>query len=146
MDENGDLYYVGVGASAGGLEALEEFFKAMPKNPGVSFIVIQHLSPDYKSLMSELLSRRTEMPVMVAVNNMEALPNTIYLNSPGNDLTIVEGHFVIAAHENQNTLNLPINLFFRSLAKDQSARWELCCPVRAAMEPLESAPLRKPAA
>jgi two-component system, chemotaxis family, CheB/CheR fusion protein len=63
-------YYVAVGASAGGLEAIDEFFTNMPTDSGVGFIVIQHLSPDYKSLMVELLSKKTAMPVLRAENGL----------------------------------------------------------------------------
>ena len=64
------LYIVGVGASAGGLEALETFFDSCPADTGLAFVIIQHLSPDYKSLMSELLARRTDMDVLESKNNM----------------------------------------------------------------------------
>lgn len=120
--DNDDMYYIGIGASAGGLEALEDFFKAMPNDSGMAFIVVQHLSPDYKSLMNELLARRTKMPVVIAENDMKVMPNTVYLNSPGNDLTLVKGKFVLNFHENPSRLNLPINLFFRSLANDQGKK------------------------
>ena len=71
LDDAGDSsstlsHYVGIGASAGGLEAIETFFKHTPAYSGLAFIVIQHLSPDYKSLMVELLSKHTEMPVLRA--------------------------------------------------------------------------------
>lgn len=121
-DDDKDMYYIGIGASAGGLEALEALFKDMPSDSGMAFIVIQHLSPDYKSLMNELLARRTSMPVLVAANDMEVMPNTVYLNSPGNDITLVNGRFVLNAHKSQKALNLPINMFFRSLAADQGKR------------------------
>ncbi|MCB1771029.1 MAG: hypothetical protein KDJ31_15230, partial [Candidatus Competibacteraceae bacterium] len=73
------IYYVGVGASAGGLEALESFFSQMPAESGMAFIVIQHLSPDYKSMMVELLSKRTAMPVRRAEEGMLVEANSVYL-------------------------------------------------------------------
>ena len=74
--------YVGVGASAGGLEALESFFGHMPVDSGMAFIVIQHLSPDYKSLMVELLSKRTAMPVHRAETGLVVNANAVYLIPP----------------------------------------------------------------
>lgn len=75
-------YIVGIGASAGGLEALQEFFKAVPLKTGIGYVVIQHLSPDYKSLMDELLARHTKLPIKKAVDGMLVEPDTIYLIPP----------------------------------------------------------------
>ena len=75
-------HYVGIGASAGGLEAIETFFKQMPPQSNLAFIVVQHLSPDYKSLMVELLSKKTAMPVHRAEDGMEVLANNVYLIPP----------------------------------------------------------------
>jgi two-component system CheB/CheR fusion protein len=72
-------YVVGIGASAGGLEAINQFFDNIPEDTGFSFVVIQHLSPDYKSLMAELLAKHTEMQVHEATENMPLRPNCIYL-------------------------------------------------------------------
>src|SRR6187549_4137562 len=77
-----DFPVIGIGASAGGLEALETLFSAMPASTGMAFVVIQHLSPDFKSLMDELLSRRTSMPIRQAENDMPVEPNTVYLLPP----------------------------------------------------------------
>ena len=71
--------YVGVGASAGGLEAIEAFFSQMPEKSGIAFIVIQHLSPDYKSLMVELLSKKTRIPVHRSKDGMTVEPDNIYM-------------------------------------------------------------------
>ena len=76
---NPDFHVVGVGASAGGLDALEKFFSHIPSDCGLAFIIIQHLSPDYKSLMADLLSKRTDMPVHVAEDGMPVKPNHVYL-------------------------------------------------------------------
>ena len=66
-----EMFVVGLGASAGGLEALQQFFRFMPSNSGLSFVVVQHLAPDYKSLMADILGKYTEMPVIQAENGME---------------------------------------------------------------------------
>ncbi len=75
-------HYAGIGASAGGLEAIESFFKSMPPDSGLAFIVVQHLSPDYKSLMVELLSKHTEMPVYRIGEGVTVEANSIYLIPP----------------------------------------------------------------
>ena len=66
-DSEGEFYIVGVGASAGGLEALEKMFQGMPKDLGMAFVIVQHLSPDFKSLMDELLARHTRMPIHCSI-------------------------------------------------------------------------------
>ena len=73
---------VGIGASAGGLESIEQLFSALPPDTGMAFVVIQHLSPDFRSLMDELIARRSTMPVVVAEDGMEVLPDHIYLLPP----------------------------------------------------------------
>lgn len=88
-------YYVGVGASAGGLEALDAFFSHMPVDSDMAFIVIQHLSPDYKSLMVELLSKRTGMNVRRAEEGMVVEANTVYLIPPRKQLTIFHGKLIL---------------------------------------------------
>jgi len=115
-------YYVGVGASAGGLEALEDFFKAMPDHTGLVFVVIQHLSPDYKSLMNELLARYTKMSIHVAEDGMETHADSIYLIPPRQNLTIFHGKLFLTEHTRNKQLNLPIDIFFKSLAKDQEKK------------------------
>jgi len=82
------FHYVGIGASAGGLEAIEEFFSHMPEESNLAFIVIQHLSPDYKSLMVELLSKKTKIPVHRCTDGMQVKPNNIYMIPPKKNLSI----------------------------------------------------------
>ncbi|MEL6347374.1 MAG: chemotaxis protein CheB, partial [Myxococcota bacterium] len=82
---------VGVGASAGGLKPLESFFQHIPEDTGAAFVVLQHLSPRYKSVMDELLTRRTEMPVQVAEDGMALKPNTVTLAPPGQTLLYRDG-------------------------------------------------------
>ncbi|MFM8319958.1 MAG: chemotaxis protein CheB [Chloroflexota bacterium] len=115
----GSTYYVGVGASAGGLEALQDFFRTMPEDTGMVFIVIQHLSPDYKSMMDELLSRYTHIPIKVAEDGMQAEPNTIYLIPPRKNMSILKGKLFLEEQTKNRPLNLPVDIFFRSLAADQ---------------------------
>ncbi len=116
-------FYVGIGASAGGLEAIEAFFKHMPPTSGLAFIVIQHLSPDYKSLMVELLSKRTEMKVLRAENGMQVSANVVYLIPPKKHLTIFHGRLMLGDPERSRSgIFLPIDTFLRSLADDQGEK------------------------
>lgn len=110
---------VGIGASAGGLEALQEFFQAMPTEPGVAFVIIQHLSPDYKSLMDELLARHTQMVIHKVEDGMKLELNHIYLIPPRKNMTIFQGKLLLSEQQQTRVLNLPIDIFFRSLARDQ---------------------------
>ena len=115
-------HYVAVGASAGGLEAIESFFSHMPPESGLGFVVIQHLSPDYKSLMVELLSKKTLMPVHRAEDGMRVLPNHVYLIPPKKNLTIFHGKLLLSEQDHSKGVNLPIDVFLRSLAEDQSEK------------------------
>ena len=111
-------YIVGIGASAGGLEAIHDLFDYMPVNTGFSFIIIQHLSPDYKSLMAELLSRHTEMQVVEAEDGMLIKPNCIYVIPSKKLMTIKDSKLHL---DEKIKSRLPINsidIFFKSLAED----------------------------
>jgi len=112
-------YYVGIGASAGGLEAIERFLVKTPSMTAMAFILIQHLSPDYKSLMVELLSKRTDMPVKRAEEGMAVEAGTIYIIPPRKNLSILQATLHLSDQNSQRGLNLPIDIFFRSLAEDQ---------------------------
>ena len=121
-DPSAPIYYVGVGASAGGLEALEAFFSPMAPDSGLAFIVIQHLSPDYKSMMVELLSKRTAMPVRRAEEGMRVEANSVYLIPPKKNLSIFHGKLLLSESDHSRGLNLPIDVFLRSLADDQAEK------------------------
>lgn len=114
-----ETYYIGIGASAGGLEALEAFFKEVPEDTGNVFMVVQHLSPDYKSMMDELLARHTKMPIHVAEDGMETIPNHIYLIPPKANLSIFHSTLYLEEQNKHHHLNMPIDIFFKSLAQDQ---------------------------
>ena len=110
---------VALGASAGGLEALQDFFKAMPINNGLAFVVIQHLSPDYKSMMDELLARQTQMQIYIIEDGMKIAPNTVYLIPPRKNLSIFHDQLFLEDYNLKKGLNLPIDIFFRSLAQEK---------------------------
>jgi two-component system CheB/CheR fusion protein len=110
---------VGMGASAGGLEALEEFFDRMPADSGMAFVVIQHLAPDRKSLMPQLLAKHTQMPVSQVRDQTPVQPNHVYIIPPNTILTVENGALRVARPAEPGAQRVPIDAFFRSLAADQ---------------------------
>ena len=117
--ENELLTVVGVGASAGGLEALQQFFEHMPDDTGLAFVVIQHLSPDYKSMMDELLARHTRMPIKVIDDGEKIEVNHIYLIPPRQNLRIFKNQLFLTNQDTRKGLHLPIDIFFKSLADEK---------------------------
>ncbi len=115
-------YIVGLGASAGGLEALQQFFSAVPENSGMSFVVVQHLSPDYKSMMVELLAKTTSMTVQKVENGMTIKPNHVYIIPPKSQMTIFKGKLYLEESDYSKGLLLPIDTFLKSLADDQGEK------------------------
>jgi two-component system CheB/CheR fusion protein len=114
-------YIVGIGASAGGMEAIHELFDNMSGGTGFSFVVVQHLSPDYKSLMAELLTRHTAMPVHEAVDGLRVEPNCIYV-IPSNKLMTIRRNKLRLEEKSKSKLpNHAIDVFFQSLAEDRGA-------------------------
>jgi two-component system CheB/CheR fusion protein len=109
---------VGIGASAGGLESLEQLFSSLPADSGMAFVVIQHLSPDFKSMMDELLARHSQMPIHLAEHGMPVEPNHVYLLPPRKEMIIREGRLLLTDKDRSRALTLPIDQFFRSLAND----------------------------
>ena len=109
---------VGVGASAGGLESLEKLFRALPARTGAAFVIIQHLSPDFKSLMDELMSRFTDLTIHRAAAGVKAEPDHVYLLQPGKELEIRDGAFELFDRDPHVGLALPIDRFLSSLAQD----------------------------
>ncbi len=113
---------VAIGASAGGLEALQEFFDRMPPDSGMAFMVIQHLSPTGKSMLGDILQKHTQMKVESAQDRMRIEPNRVYLNPPGKEVGILHGVFHLTDPAKTRGINFPIDHFFRSLAADQGER------------------------
>jgi two-component system CheB/CheR fusion protein len=113
---------VGIGASAGGLEALEQFLSHVPKDSGLGFVVVQHLDPTHKGIMVELLQRGTEMPIRQITDRMTVEPNHVYVIPPNKDLSILHGVLHLLDTVAPRGLRLPIDFFFRSLADDQHER------------------------
>jgi chemotaxis methyl-accepting protein methylase/nitrogen-specific signal transduction histidine kinase len=117
------LAIVGIGASAGGLEALEQFFWNTPVDNGMSFVVIQHQDPAQPSLLPEILQRFTKMPVeAIEEDGLKALPNTVYVKPPDYDLSILQGSFALLKPAAKVGSRMGIDLFFRHLADDQDGK------------------------
>lgn len=109
---------VGIGASAGGLESLEQLFTNLSIDTGLAFVVVQHLSPDHKSMMGELLSRHSAMPICVVTHGIEVLANHVYLLPPRKEMVIKDGRLWLSDKDRLQSLTLPIDKFFRSLATE----------------------------
>lgn len=109
---------VSLGASAGGLEPLEVFFKNMPEDNNMAFIVIQHLSPDYKSLMDEILGRFTTMAINRVEDSMVVEANNIYLIPAKKEMVIEGGKLMLRDKVQKKQLSMPVDIFFESLARD----------------------------
>jgi two-component system, chemotaxis family, CheB/CheR fusion protein len=112
---------VGLGASAGGLEAFQNFLAAVPPDAGLAFVLVQHLDPNHESMLAELLGRRTEMPVRQVTDGMRIEPNNVYLIPPNANLSIVEATLRLSEFSEPRGFRRPIDDFFRSLAVDQGS-------------------------
>ena len=113
---------VGLGASAGGLEAFEQFFRHMPQANGMAFVLIVHLDPGHASLMTEILQRTTAMPVAEAQDQMPVAPNHIYVIPPNREMTIFHGALQVSAPGAPRGRRMPIDYFLRSLAEERGER------------------------
>src|SRR5450631_2557726 len=113
---------VGLGASAGGLEPLQQFLAHVPVPSGLAYIVVQHLDPTHKAMLTELLQRQTPMPVREATASMRAEPNAVYVIPPNTELTVKDGLLRLAEPSEPRGMRLPIDVLFCSLAGDQGAR------------------------
>ena len=110
---------VGIGASAGGLEALEHFLSRVPKNSGMAFVIVQHLDPTRKGIMPELLQRATGMKVIQVKDRTTVQPDCVYVIPPNKDMSILHGVLHLLEPASPRGLRLPIDFFLRSLAQDQ---------------------------
>src|SRR5581483_8845180 len=113
---------VGLGASAGGLEALEQFLAHVPLASGLAYVVVQHLDPTHKAMLTELLQRATAMPVREATASMLVEPDVVYVIPPNTELSVVGGRLHLAEPAQPRGLRLPIDVLFCSLARDQGER------------------------
>jgi two-component system, chemotaxis family, CheB/CheR fusion protein len=110
---------VGIGASAGGLEAFTALLEHLPANTGMAFVLVQHLDPTHKTILPEILSRSTAMPVALANDEMALEPDHVYVSPPGQDMTLFHGRLSLTERQLVGGMHLPIDHFLRSLALDQ---------------------------
>jgi two-component system CheB/CheR fusion protein len=115
-------FIVGIGASAGGLDPLVRFFDNLPKQTGMAFVIVQHLSPDFRSLMDELLGRHTLLPIHLVEDGMPVEADHVYLIPAKKEMIISGGRLLLSERDRQQELTLPIDMFFRSLAQDCGVR------------------------
>ncbi|HTV39746.1 MAG TPA: chemotaxis protein CheB [Candidatus Sulfotelmatobacter sp.] len=113
---------VGIGASAGGLEAMMQLLKHLPADTGMAFVVVQHLDPTHESALSSLLSRATEMPVMEARNNVSLEVNHVYIIPPNKGMGILERRLKLFPRREGREEYMPIDMFFRSLAEEEGSK------------------------
>jgi len=116
-----DFPIVGIGASAGGLAAFEAFFSGMPADadPGMAFVLVQHLAPDHKSILTDLIRRYTRMQAFEVEDGMQVAPNCAYIIPPGRDMAFLNGALQLLEPSAPRGQRMPIDFFFRSLADDQ---------------------------
>ena len=117
-----DFPIVGIGASAGGLEALEQFLSHVPAQSGMVFVIVQHLDPTHKGIMPELLQRATAIKVLQAKDRMKVEPGHAYVIPPNKDMSILHGVLHLFEPAAPRGLRLPIDFFFRSLAEDRKEK------------------------
>ncbi|MFW6368859.1 MAG: chemotaxis protein CheB [Spirochaetota bacterium] len=115
---------VGIGALAGGLAAFEAFFSGMPADadPGMAFVLVQHLAPDHESMLADLIKRYTGMQVFEVEHGMPVQPNCAYIIPPGRDMSFVDGTLNLHEPAAPRGHRLPVDFFFGSLAEDQGER------------------------
>ena len=113
---------VGIGASAGGLEAFEQFFRACPADAGMAFVLVPHLDPGHESLLTEILQRTTAMPVVQALDQTRLEPNHVYVIPPNREMSILNRVLQLSMPELARGQRMPIDAFLRSLAEDQAER------------------------
>ena len=117
-----DFPVVGIGCSAGGLEALEAFLKYLPAENGMAFIIIQHLDPSYISTLPQLLQRTTVMPVVEALEGMPVRANSVYVIPPNKDIALLHGVLHLYEPTERRGLRLPVDFFLRSLAEEKKEK------------------------
>src|ERR1700721_472887 len=112
---------VAIGASAGGLEAYKEFFHALPVDTGIAFVLIQHLDPSHHSMLAEILSKATKIPVDEVKAGSRVKPNRVYVIPPGAFIAIAAGAFTLTPRNKESGQHLSVNFFLRSLAEERKS-------------------------
>src|SRR5579859_1123498 len=108
---------VAIGASAGGLEAMTQLLQSLSPNTGMAFVYVQHLSPDHKSILTSILAKTTLMKVQEVKNKMLMQPDNLYVIPPDKEMMVMDGHIKLIPRTKERVANLPIDVFFGSLAE-----------------------------
>lgn len=119
VNTSSKFLYVGIGASAGGLDALKKLLSNVPEKSGMAFLIVQHMDPVHKSGLPNILSRYTSMDVVQAADDVEVVPNNVYVIPPNKDMAVLNGKIQLMEPEEPHGLRMPINYFLTSLAQDQ---------------------------
>src|SRR5436853_124114 len=117
-----DGVVVGIGASAGGVQAFNDFFKTLPVDTGMSFVIVQHLDPNHESLLPEILARDTAMKVVPIRNQTPVMPNHVYVLPPNREVTIQHGVLSLQPRRKSDGHYMAIDRFLQSLARDRGNR------------------------
>jgi len=120
--ERNDLFIAGIGASAGGIQALQQFFKHVPSRSKIAYVVILHLSPDHDSQLASILQKETSMPVEQVNKKTKINANHIYVVPPNRHLTMQDGHISVSPNIQIEERRAPVDIFFRTLADEHRAR------------------------
>jgi two-component system, chemotaxis family, CheB/CheR fusion protein len=118
----GTFPVVGIGASAGGLDAFTQILKQLPPSTGMAFVLVQHLDPNHESMLTALLSSHTAMPLRQASQGMQVAPNHIYVIPPNAKMAIEKGVLVLTPRAEEGVRILPVDFFLSSLAQDRKSR------------------------
>src|SRR5262245_1651421 len=122
LPRGGTFPIVGIGASAGGLEAVTQLLKHLPTNTGMAFVFVQHLDPTHESLLGELLAKETTMPVIQVTEGRVVQPDHVYVIPPNVDMTILDGMLRLKPRTMIRGQHMPVDAFLRSLAWDQKGK------------------------
>jgi two-component system CheB/CheR fusion protein len=128
-DPDQGLIIVGIGASAGGLEAFKSFFSKMPADSGMAFVLIQHLAPDYPTMLVEIIGKTTAMPVSEAKDGIEVVANHVYIIPPNATLTLEKTRLLVTSPAPPRAFRYPIDTFLFSLAQEMGE--QACCIILA---------------
>jgi chemotaxis response regulator CheB len=114
----GEFLITGLGASAGGIQALKDFFEHVPERSGIAYVVILHLLPDHDSKLAEVLQTTTTMPVKQVKEKVKVEPDHVYVVPPDQHLTMVDGSIVVSRNTQIEDRRAPVDIFFRTLAEE----------------------------
>jgi len=122
QEKPSDFLIVGIGASAGGIQALQEFFRQVPEHSGMAYVVILHLSPNHDSQLAAILQRETSMPVTQITEKTFIKPDQVYVIAPDRHLTMVDGYIAVTNNVHVEERRAPVDIFFRTLADEHGPR------------------------